>query len=201
MARPPFGGPTPVAAALNLGTLYAFAIIEWATIRWAGRGARRPSRRADQGSAFLIAFTQWGGLALALAAPQLWPGLNFPGNPWIVVAIGLTLTWAGIALREWAIVTLGRFFRRVVMIQEGHRLVTRGPYRFVRHPSYTGALLALTGFGIALDSPVSAAALFVLSLVGYLARIKVEERALLEAFGEDYRDYARRTARLVPRVW
>ena len=201
MARPPFGGPTRVAAALNVGTLYAFAIIEWATIRWAGRGARRPGKRADRGSAFLIALTQWGGLGLALAAPQLWPGLNLPGNPWIAVATGLTLTWAGIAIRVWAILTLGSFFRRVVTIQEGHRLVTRGPYRFVRHPSYTGAVIALTGLGIALDSPVSAAALFVLSLLGYLARINVEERALIEAFGDDYREYAHRTARLVPGIW
>ena len=80
-------------------------------------------------------------------------------------------------------------------------MVESGPYAYVRHPSYTGMLVALIGLGIALDDWLSVLILALLPLTGILVRIRYEESVLLEALGEDYREYAGRTPRLVPGVW
>jgi protein-S-isoprenylcysteine O-methyltransferase Ste14 len=80
-------------------------------------------------------------------------------------------------------------------------VVDRGPYRWVRHPSYTGLLLTLVGLGLALGNWLSVLTLVVLPVAGLVVRIRVEERALLGALGEPYREYAGRHRRLVPGIW
>jgi protein-S-isoprenylcysteine O-methyltransferase Ste14 len=104
-------------------------------------------------------------------------------------------------LRAWAIVSLGRYFRRDVTIEPGQHIVRRGPYRMLRHPSYTGIFLILAGFGLAFGSWVSAGVALLIIFVGMLPRIRVEERALSQAFEADYTDYANSTARVIPHVW
>jgi len=123
------------------------------------------------------------------------------GGGWVPVAIGLSVLAAGVTLRTWAILTLGRLFKFVVVIQEDHRVVAAGPYRLLRHPSYTGALVSFLGVGIALDNWLSMLALVVLPLAAILVRIRVEEAELGTALGQDYRSYASRTRRLVPGLW
>lgn len=123
------------------------------------------------------------------------------GGSWAPVAAGLVVLAAGVALRTWAILTLGRLFKFVVVIQEGHQVVASGPYRLLRHPSYTGGLLAFLGAGIALDSWLSILALTFIPLLAVLVRIHVEESELTTALGPDYIRYARRTRRLVPGLW
>jgi protein-S-isoprenylcysteine O-methyltransferase Ste14 len=99
------------------------------------------------------------------------------------------------------VLTLGRFFKVTVSIQEGHRVVSSGPYRLLRHPSYTGLLAILLGLGLMLGTWLGLAALIVLPLVGTLIRIRVEEAVLLDALGDEYASYAAATKRLVPGVW
>jgi protein-S-isoprenylcysteine O-methyltransferase Ste14 len=123
------------------------------------------------------------------------------GGGWAPVAAGLAVLAAGVALRTWAILTLGRLFKFVVVIQDGHRVVTSGPYRLLRHPSYTGGLVAFLGAGIALDSWLSVVALVLLPLLAVLVRIHAEEAELATALGQEYRAYASRTRRLVPGIW
>ena len=123
------------------------------------------------------------------------------GGGWAPVAAGLGLLAAGVALRTWAILALGRFFKFVVVIQDSHRVVASGPYRLLRHPSYTGALVAFLGIGIALDSWLSMLTLVVIPLLAILVRIHVEEAALTGTLGQEYRAYASRTRRLVPGLW
>jgi protein-S-isoprenylcysteine O-methyltransferase Ste14 len=123
------------------------------------------------------------------------------GGGWVPVAIGLTVLAAGVALRTWAIVTLGRLFKFVVVIQEGHRVVAAGPYRLLRHPSYTGGLLICAGFGLASANWVGLAGLTLLPLAVILWRIHIEENALLATLGDRYRRYAAHHKRLVPLVW
>ena len=123
------------------------------------------------------------------------------GGGWAMYTVGLIVVVAGLGLRVWAILTLGRFFTPSVQIQGGQRVVESGPYRYVRHPSYTGMLLALVGLGIALDDWLSLLVLALLPLTGILVRIRHEESVLLDALGDDYADYASRTSRLVPGVW
>src|SRR6478609_3605208 len=114
---------------------------------------------------------------------------------------GLVLFVAGLILRWWAIITLGRFFTVDVAIEKDHELVERGPFRVVRHPSYTGVLLAFVGLGLTLDN--WAALLVILLPIGaaFIHRMNVEENALSGALGSQYTDYMRRTKRLVPFVY
>jgi protein-S-isoprenylcysteine O-methyltransferase Ste14 len=123
------------------------------------------------------------------------------GGGWAPVAVGLFVAVLGIAFRVWAMLTLGRLFTFVVAIQDHHSVVDRGPYRLLRHPSYTGALAALLGIGIALDSWLAAAAIFLIPFAAVLVRIRVEEARLGAALGPAYQRYAARTHRLVPGVW
>jgi protein-S-isoprenylcysteine O-methyltransferase Ste14 len=114
---------------------------------------------------------------------------------------GLMLFVMGLILRWWAIITLGRFFCVDVTIEKDHELVERGPFRVVRHPSYTGVLLAFLGFGLSIGN--WAALLVILVPIGaaFIHRMNVEEDALSRALGPCYAEYMKRTKRLVPLVY
>jgi protein-S-isoprenylcysteine O-methyltransferase len=101
------------------------------------------------------------------------------------------------ALRWHAIRILGRSFTYTVATQPGQRLIDIGPYRWVRHPSYTGSLLTILGILLCCVNPMSLLGL-VPPLAGYAYRIRIEEKALTTALGEAYRSYARRTRRVLP---
>ena len=148
----------------------------------------------------IVALAAYLGIAAALAVARV-PGLRADANDWWTLGLGLAVVLAGVALRDWAIVSLGRYFRREVTIEPGQRIVRRGPYRVLRHPSYAGLLLVFTGFGLTFGSWVSAAVVLLIVFAGMLPRIRVEERALAQAFGAEYADYANSTARVLPRVW
>ncbi|SRR6266568_6980003 len=106
---------------------------------------------------------------------------------------------AGVALRWYGIHALGQFFTLRVTTRVDHVVVDEGPYRLVRHPSYTGALM--TVFGVLLCSTNWLALLcFALAWPGFAYRIRTEEAALTSALGEPYRQYMRRTKRLIPYV-
>jgi protein-S-isoprenylcysteine O-methyltransferase Ste14 len=117
------------------------------------------------------------------------------------VLAGSATIWLGIGLRVWAIAELGRFFRRDVLIQEGHEVVAAGPYRVVRHPAYAGNLVAAVGLGLALGNSLALVILVVVPVLGHIPRIRVEEAELERFLGEPYRRYAESTARLVPGLW
>jgi protein-S-isoprenylcysteine O-methyltransferase Ste14 len=162
-------------------------------LRATGPGARDPSQ-----------FVLFPTLLAAVVAVQvlgrrgqlLWPG----GLVWPVVA-GLVLAAAGIGLRAWSIVTLGRFFQYRIRIQPGHQVVTSGPYRYVRHPSYTGMAMVLAGIALASGDVWSLLVVAVLGGAGLAVRIRVEERQLTQALGAEYERFAAGRKRLVPGVW
>ena len=161
---------------------------------------RRAAMRQDRGTRLIVALAMYLGIAAALAIVRV-SGLRVYANNWWTLGLGVAIVLAGIALRAWAIFSLGRYFRRTVTIEPGQRIVRRGPYRMLRHPSYTGIFLMLAGFGLAFGSWVSAGVALLIVYVGMLPRIRVEERALSQAFGADYTDYANSTARVLPHVW
>lgn len=134
-------------------------------------------------------------IELGLHGPLLWPG----GRLWPLVA-GISLIAAGISLRAWSIVTLGRFFQYRIEVQAEHHVVTGGPYRYVRHPSYTGVALVVLGIALASGDVLSVVAAFVLSAVGLTVRIRAEERQLTDALGEQYQRFAAGRKRLIPRL-
>jgi len=129
------------------------------------------------------------------------PALQSYANTWSTLAIGASIALAGVCLRSWSVWTLGRHFRRDVTIEADQRVITAGPYRWVRHPAYAGNLLTYGGLGLALGSWVSAAVALTVTFVGLLPRIKLEEGTLEQAFGSAYVDYERATARLIPHLW
>lgn len=118
-----------------------------------------------------------------------------------VVIVGLLVAAAGLALRIWAILTLDQLFTFVVGISAGHRVIQSGPYRFLRHPGYAGALVTLLGVGTELRNWLSLLVIAVVPTMALGLRIVVEESTLTGALGAEYRAYAARTARLIPGVW
>jgi protein-S-isoprenylcysteine O-methyltransferase Ste14 len=175
----------------------AWAAIEiWMTIR------PKPAKAAthDRNSTLVLAATIFGGLYATdwLGAHH---GLPLPGASLAWLAVGLALMWLGIGIRVWAISMLGRYFRGVVSLEPGQPVVESGPYRLVRHPSYAGGWLGLVGYALTRGDLLAVLVLAVLAAVGILQRIRVEEKVLAEGLGEPYRDYMRRTNRLVPGVY
>jgi protein-S-isoprenylcysteine O-methyltransferase Ste14 len=116
-------------------------------------------------------------------------------------AAGLLVMWIGLAIRIWSVFVLGSAFRTTVEVDAGQQIVDRGPYRLVRHPSYTGILLIAIGYGLTLGNWVSVAILLVVPLGTMLRRIAVEEATLTEVIGQPYTAYKERTKRLVPGLW
>jgi protein-S-isoprenylcysteine O-methyltransferase Ste14 len=182
---------------------FSLLLLTWAVFETVMRGlqalrAKGPNPRDPSYYVLLPA------LLAAIAAAEVlgrrgrlpWPG----GLAWPVVA-GLALMVAGIGLRAWSIVTLGRFFQYQIKVQPGHHVVTSGPYRFVRHPSYTGIAMVLAGIALASGDVWSLLAVAVLGGAGLAVRIRAEERQLKQALGADYERFAASRKRLVPGVW
>jgi protein-S-isoprenylcysteine O-methyltransferase Ste14 len=114
--------------------------------------------------------------------------------------LGLGLLVLGSVLRIWPMFVLGRRFSGLVAIQPGHELVTHGPYRYVRHPSYLGAMIGFAGWALVFRSVVGLAAT-ALGLFMLAQRIDAEEALLASRFGDSYAEYRRRTWRLLPGVY
>ena len=149
----------------------------------------------------LLCWRSLPGIALPGPFARSLPGLALPGPVEVWAVVGICLMWLGFGLRLWAIHTLGKFFRLVVLIQDDHALIQDGPYRWLRHPSYTGSLMTALGFGIALHNLGSVLAVLLIPLLGFVPRMNAEESALLGSMGEPYQRYLDRTKRLIPKVW
>jgi len=111
---------------------------------------------------------------------------------------GIFLMLLGVVIRQWAIAVLGRFFSFHVRVVEDHRVVDKGPYRLVRHPSYTGVLITFIGLSLAVQSLGALLVLLAVFIVSYGYRMKVEEKTLLTELGDNYVDYMKRTKRIIP---
>ncbi|SHM46009.1 MULTISPECIES: methyltransferase family protein [Streptomyces] len=168
-------------------------------IRQRTRSAR--TERTEWLSLLIFPVLLGGGIALAAPLRHALPGLSYSTNAPPLEVTVLLVAWAAVGLRLWAIVTLGRFFRGTVHIQHGHRVVSSGPYRWVRHPAYTGILVAGLDLALLTDNVVSALVFTACALIAVGYRIHVEERMLLDALGEEYGSYAARTRRLIPGIW
>ncbi|HEY7092290.1 MAG TPA: isoprenylcysteine carboxylmethyltransferase family protein, partial [Ktedonobacterales bacterium] len=138
------------------------------------------------------------GVLAALACALLLPGAAIIWNRETLFWVGIALMLIGVALRSWAVRTLGRYFLPVVAVRADQQVVRHGPYRLIRHPTYSGALLTLLGFGLTLTNWAALVALLGCALAGLAYRVRVEEQALLQALGQPYREYMAQTARFVP---
>lgn len=111
---------------------------------------------------------------------------------------GIVLLWAGVGIAIWARYHLGEYWSGRVTIKVGHKLIDTGPYRYVRHPIYSGILLAMIGTALATGKWRSVVA-FALVLIVLFMKMRKEEQFLSEELRETYRDYKRRTGMLIPR--
>ena len=185
----------PLVAVLVLGPLAVSVLVESRRFRGdAERRVRDPTYRRLQ-------VWQIAGLVLGVLLAKKVPGADLPGGEWLWAGAGCAAGLAGVALRLWAIRTLGSHFTRDLQVAGDHRVVGSGPYRRVRHPSYAGAILLLGGIGLGLGNALALAACFLLPAAGYVQRIRDEEALLLGSLGEPYAEYARRTRRLMPGLW
>ena len=184
----------PLSAWLGL-TLLASELLLAATKRAGGDATRR-----DAKSLRLIWIVVGAALFLGFQALEQWRDARLP-EPQLFRILGALLFAFGLALRWYSIVQLGRFFTVNVAIAADHKLIESGPYRFVRHPSYTGMLIAFLGFALTLGNWAALLIMFVPVAWAFIYRINVEERALVSALGERYLAYSRRTKRLVPFVY
>ena len=185
------------------GAAFTAAVAAWLVFEFVMRIHQR--RRADGPPATDITYSV---LVLCLVAAVIAAevlgrraGLPWPGGlTWPAVA-GIVLIAAGIGLRAWSIITLGRFFQYQITIQPSHQVVTTGPYRHLRHPAYTAVALVLVGIALACDDVWSLVVAAALGGAGLAVRIRAEERQLTQALGAEYQHFAAGRKRLVPGVW
>ena len=155
----------------------------------------------DRASRFVLLISIFVVIFLGIRAAFNASQFAIPGDRMLIFDIGIFLILAGAAFRWYSIWVLGKFFTRVVSIQAGQTVVEKGPYRFIRHPSYSGAMLSFLGFGLALTNWLSLALIILGTVIGYGYRVSVEEKALVEGLGQPYRDYMQHTKRFIPFVY
>jgi len=156
--------------------------------------------------------TEWGSLVVVIAGfglgigggvliatHVLWAAI--PVGRLALFVAGIAFMVGGLALRAWSVIALGRNFTVYVQVRDEQPVVDSGPYRLLRHPSYTALLLVCLGIGLALSNWLALLVVVVLPTVAILWRIRVEERALLAGIGEPYRRFAATRKRLIPWVW
>ena len=154
-----------------------------------GEGAMRLRSALNRGgtpsepwSQVVVALAIIGGLLGGLGAASLgWAELS--GGRWPIFIVGLILMAAGIFVRQWSIFTLGRFFTAEVRVQADQPVIDAGPYRWVRHPSYTGLIIFFIGLGLALTNAISLLIVAVIPTFGLVVRIHFEERSLMAVGG------------------
>jgi protein-S-isoprenylcysteine O-methyltransferase len=186
-----------MSLALELGLIYLVSEILLTLTR---RSRSKTGTKQDRSTLGII----WLVIAVSITAgvfvAQNFRAAALPHGPMLANA-SVMLFVAGLILRWWAIITLGRFFTVDVTIEEDHELIERGPFRIVRHPSYTGVLLAFVGLALSLRN--WAALLVILVPIGtaFIHRMNVEEDALSRPLGPRYAEYMKRTKRLVPFIY
>jgi protein-S-isoprenylcysteine O-methyltransferase Ste14 len=187
-----------VAALLFLVTISAWGMMEL-------------SQRSQPRRQGATTIARVGGRLVALACliattvvvnltPRVFPAAAIrPGA--VAFAAGMVVLLAGLVLRGWSFKALGQYFTHTVMVSSDQPVITSGPYRVLRHPSYTGIILAAIGIGLASANWADLAGLLLLTLTALLWRIRIEEAALMTTLGDRYRSYAAQHKRLVPLVW
>jgi protein-S-isoprenylcysteine O-methyltransferase Ste14 len=188
-----------------VGVLYFVVLLGWyflEFVQFARQQQWRPEDAPVGPRSFWLAFTACVAAAttVLVVAPHAVPAAAI-GHPATTFAAGVVLLAAGAALRVWSFHALGRYFTFTVKVSPDQPVITRGPYRVLRHPGYAGGLLAIVGIGLVNGNWIGLATIVLLFLGITVWRIHVEEHALLTALDGRYRTYAAHHKRLVPLVW
>jgi len=186
-----------------------YAVIFWITfILWivpefivSKRRAPKLSSKSDRGSLLVVMLLLWIGIAADFALSFQLPQAAIRSQRVPIFFVGIGLMFAGMALRLYSISLLGRYFTFEVAVHADQPVIEAGPYRYIRHPSYTGALITVTGLGLSLGNWAGLIALLGCMIAAYSYRIPIEESALVAVLGEPYEKYTRRTHRLIPYIF
>ena len=162
--------------------------------------SRSAAPSKDRGSVFLIWIVCVASICVAIFSAPAFSAWGLP-NPRMVYTAALLLFALGVFLRVYSIIYLGRFFTPTVAISADHQLIDSGPFRRIRHPTYTGLLMIVLGLGLSFANIPSLLIFFMPMFVCILWRIRIEEQALMEGLGEQYRSYIYRTKRLIPFIY
>src|SRR5450432_1236822 len=186
-----------MSLSLQLGLVYLISELLLTVTR---RSRSHTGTKQDRSTLRVLWMVIMASVAAGIYVTAHWPAGTLPHRQMFEL-VGAFLFGAGLLLRWWAIITLGRFFTVDVTIEKDHELVERGPFRVVRHPSYTGVLLAFVGFALTLRNWGALLVILLPICAAFVRRMNVEEEALSRALGSRYADYMRRTKRLVPFVY
>jgi protein-S-isoprenylcysteine O-methyltransferase Ste14 len=160
------------------------------------------TKRDQQSDRFSILVILLMSCLSVVAAVVEWAYLNnAEETSFILTWIGGLLLLGGVTIRVWAIQTLGKHFTATVTLTDDHRLVRSGPYKWVRHPSYLGAFMAIVGAPVFLNAYWAVLVAVIAMSIAYYLRIGVEEKMLSSYFGEQYLDYKKQTRRIIPFIW
>jgi protein-S-isoprenylcysteine O-methyltransferase Ste14 len=192
---PPLYSSDPVAELVFWSLFAIWALAEMATYIRLRSGLLATKR--DRGSRVVLVAAYWLAIFVAFAFAFAAPFATINWHRHVALYVGVGMLLGGLLLRQYAIVTLGRLHTLDVATRAGQPVVEFGPYRWVRHPSYAGAMLTAAGILLCSTNWLSLAC-YVLVVSAYAYRIWVEERALAEDLGEPYRAYMRRTKRVIP---
>lgn len=165
-----------------------------------GRRAGAGTQRQDKSSGVVLFCMIAVGFVLGslLAHNVLVATISGPRLP--LFWLGIALVYIGIAFRLYAIRVLGRYFTVNVATVADQRVVEEGPYKLIRHPSYTGGLITMLGLALTYTNWLSLLVIIGCALIGFSYRIHVEEQALQEHLGQPYREYMQHTKRLIPYI-
>lgn len=118
-----------------------------------------------------------------------------------IFCIGIVVMIFGLFIRIWSVFTLGKSFRTTVEVHKDQEIIQKGPYKLIRHPSYTGLLMICLGYGIAVQNWLSLIVVIILPLAALLYRIYIEEEYMANTLGSKYEDYRLKTKKLIPWIW
>lgn len=176
-----------------LGPIFGLSELAISLYKRSGHGATN----ADQGSLRALWVVIIASLVLGIYASKNAHYFGFSEHTFIN-PLGIGLFSLGLCLRWYSIFYLGKYFTVNVAIADDHRVIDTGPYRYIRHPSYTGALLAFAGFGLCMSNGLAFALIFFPVTAVFLYRINIEEAALSKGLGAAYTDYCLHTKKLIP---
>lgn len=185
----------------QVGLVWLAVAVVAAVIELAGSLRRRTEGTTrDRGSLLVLRICVAPGVVFMGLSPRLIPGADIR-PPVVSVVAGIVIFVCGEALRVWSKVALGRYFTYTVQTSSDQPVITSGPYRLLRHPSYTGMVLMVIGLGAVWGNWIGLVVVTALTVVGLRYRIYVEENALLADLGERYGKFASGRKRLIPYIW
>jgi protein-S-isoprenylcysteine O-methyltransferase Ste14 len=187
---------------LPRAVIFTITFVWWIAMSlWEGRGRQAKHTIPEGRRNDLLCFFGIGAAALAaISFKGLFPSIMLCDSS-ILYWVGIILVWVGALLRHWAVVTLGQYHVMTIYTEPRQPVITSGPYKYVRHPSYLGALVAVLGIALALNSLLGSIPLAIVAVVALVQRVHIEDNYLLKHLGSGYRRYADQTHRLIPFVW